>query len=117
MDEILKTMKMYLEKVDFKHTNVPFVAGVTGQALSHGDAVRAALMQQIHAPLMLDRVIESFAFCDTIVIMGPGEMLVQMCKKAYPDKAIFEITNMATLQEVLIFHGKLLVTTGDDTDE
>jgi hypothetical protein len=36
---------------------------------------------------MIDRIIESFAFCDSIVIIGPGEMLVQMCKKAYPDKA------------------------------
>lgn len=117
MDEILKKMKMYLEKVDFKDTQVPFVAGVTGQALSQGDTVRAALMQQIHAPLHLDRIIDSFAFCDAIIIAGPSKMLLQMCKNAYPDKAIFEITNLATLQEALVFHDKLLVTTGDDTDE
>jgi [acyl-carrier-protein] S-malonyltransferase len=117
MDEILKTMKMYLEKVDFKDTTIPFVAGVTGQALSNGDTVRAALMQQIHATLRIDRIIESFAFCDTIIIVGPGKKLLEMCKNAYPDKAIFEITNLATLQEVLTFHGKLLVTTGDDTDD
>lgn len=118
MDEILKKMKMYLEKVDFKDTTVPFISGITGQALRQGDAVRAALMQQIHAPIKWDRVIESFAFCDDIIILGPGEHLVQMCKNAYPDKAIFEVTNLATLQEVLDFHSKLLVTTGDDdTDE
>lgn len=117
MDEILKTMKMYLEKVDFKHTLAPFVAGVTGQALTNGEAVRAALMQQIHALLMIDRVIESYQFCDAIIIMGPGKMLVEMVKNAYPDKAIFEVTNLATLQEVLQFHEKLIITTGDDTDE
>lgn len=117
MDEILKKMKMYLEKVDFKDINVPFIAGVTGQALTQADAVRAALMQQIHAPLRVDRIIESFAFCDSIIIMGPGKMLLQMCKKAYPNKAIFEVINLATLQEVLTFHDKLLVTTGDDSDE
>lgn len=117
MDEILKTMKMYLEKVDFKDTEVPFIAGVTGQALKQGDAVRAALMQQIHAPLLLDRMIEGFAFCDSIIIVGPGKRLLQICKNAYPDKAIFEVTNLDTLKEVLTFHDKALITTGEDIDE
>jgi [acyl-carrier-protein] S-malonyltransferase len=117
MDEILKTMKMYLEKVDFKDITIPFIASVTGQAITQGDSVRAAVMQQIHAPLYWDRVIESFALCDSIIIAGPGKTLLQMCKNAYPDKAIFEITNLVSLQEALTFHNKLLVTTGDDTDE
>lgn len=108
MDDILKTMKMYLEKVDFKDSNTPFVASVTGQALKTGDPVRAAVMQQIHAPLQWKKVIDSFAFCDAIIIPGPGKQLVELVQKVHPDKKVLSIVTPNDLNELLQFAGKPL---------
>ena len=108
MDGILKTMKMHLEKVDFKDTQVPFVAGVTGQALKEGDAVRAGVMQQIHAPLQWKKVIDGFAFCDIIVIAGPGDELKMLIEKVHPDKKVVSIVCPDDLKELLKVTGKPL---------
>ncbi len=100
MDELLKVLKMYLEKVDFHATKIPFIAGVTGQALTDGEAVRAAVMQQIHAPIQWKKMMEAFVFCDVIVIAGPSMFLQQSLQKQYPDKKIMMIKTMEQLKEV-----------------
>jgi len=92
MDEVLKKIKMYLEKVDFKEVSIPFVASVTGQALKDGDAVRAAVMQQIHAPLRWKETMEAFVYCDVIVTIGDCGLTRELCAYLYPHKKVFCIT-------------------------
>jgi len=106
MDDLLKTMKMYLEKVDFKDSQVPFITSVTGQALTSGDAIRAGIMQQIHAPLQWKKVIDAFSFCDVILIIGPSKGLQQQLEKAHPDKKVFSLVTLADINALLTFVGK-----------
>ncbi len=101
MDEILKNMKMYLEKVDFKEVETPFVASLTGQVLKEGDAVRAAVMQQIHAPIQWKKTLEAFAFCETIVIVGPGKLLQEFVSNMYPDKLVIAAITPTDLNIIL----------------
>ncbi len=103
MDEILKSLKMYLEKVDFHAVSAPFVAGVTGQALVDGEAVRAAIMQQIHAPLQWKKVIDAFEYCDVIIIIGPSSWLFEMVSVRYPGKKIFMIAYLKQLEECIAY--------------
>lgn len=114
MDDILKTMKQYLEKVDFKDTKVPFIASVTGQALKNGDAVRAAVMQQIHAPSQWKKVVDGFEFCDIIVIAGPGKILLAQLTQTYPDKKIMAIVTPDDMNQLLTLLGKPLFEVIDD---
>lgn len=106
MDDVLKTMKQYLEKVDFKSIKTPFVASVTGQALNEGDKLRAALMQQIHAPLQWKKVLDSFAFCDVLVIAGPAQELQKQIQKELPDKKVIAIAGPNDMNELLELAGK-----------
>jgi len=94
MDEIVKQMKMYLEKVDFKTATVPFISGIIGQPLEEGDMVRAALMQHIHAQTHWEKVEEAFAECDYILEVGPGTQLRDAFAKRYPHKKVRAINSL-----------------------
>lgn len=116
MDGLLKTMKMYLEKVDIKVSSVPFVASVTGQALKEADKIRAALMQQVHAPLQWKKVLDSFAFCDVIIIAGPGKKMVELIAQVHPDKKIISVVTPDDLNQVLELAGKPKFEIEDDNE-
>lgn len=116
MDEVLKTMKMYLEKVDFKEVSVPFVASITGQALKDGESVRAAVMQQIHAPIQWKKAVDAFAFCDVIIIVGPGKALLAQIQEIYPDKKVFSVVTPEDLNLVLTNVGKEPLPKDNESD-
>ncbi len=103
MNEVLQSLKMYLEKVDFHTVSIPFIASVTGQALVDGESVRAAIMQQIHAPLQWKKVIDAFEYCDVIVIAGPSQQLLKTVTERYPDKKVFMISNAIQLSECIAY--------------
>ena len=84
-------MKMYLEKVDFKDTSIPFVGAVIGEPLEKGESSRAALMQHIHAPTRWYKVMQTFADCDVIIEVGPGTHLQKAFREIYPDKKVYGI--------------------------
>lgn len=100
MDEIVKQMKMYLEKVDFKTGTVPFVSGVIGQPLEEGEMIRAALMQHIHAQTQWSKVEEAFEQCDYILEVGPGTSLRDSFAKRYPQKRVLAINSLADVMNM-----------------
>jgi [acyl-carrier-protein] S-malonyltransferase len=100
MDDILKNIKMYLEKVDFKDTETPFVSGVIGEPLQDGEKIRAALMQHIYAPTQWAKVMQSFKDCDMIIEVGPGEYLQDLLKKVYPKKKIHRVLTPEDVEKV-----------------
>ncbi len=103
MDDIVKQMKMYLEKVDFKDTFIPFVSGVIGVPLTEGDMVRAALMQHIHAQTQWVAVQEAFEDCDYILEIGPGTALQKEFAERYPKKKIFAINSLDDINALVGF--------------
>lgn len=102
MDDIVKNVKMYLEKVDFKDTQVPFVSGVIGEPLHSGEMIRAAIMQHIHAPTQWEKVMEAFHDCDIIIEVGPGEHLQDLLKSRYPKKKIYRVVTPADIEQVKV---------------
>ncbi len=99
MDDIVKNMKMYLEKVDFKNSTVPFISGVIGEPLVEADMVRASLMQSIHAQTQWHKVKDTFAECDYILEIGPGSTLKESFALQYPDKKVYAINSLADVQQ------------------
>lgn len=106
MDELLKNFTKYLAKVDFKPLQFPFITSVTGQALTGADAIRAALMQQIHAPINWHAVLETFVHCDLLIILGTAKETFKALKKMYPEKELYMIHNMESLNECVAACGQ-----------
>ena len=106
-----------MEKVDFKDAKIPFIAGVTGQVIKEANSVRAALMQQIHAPLNLKKTLDAYAFCDVIIIVGPGRKFQSLLKEVYPDKHILNVVTPQDMHDTLTALGKLDSQTGDPIDD
>ena len=100
MDDIVKNVKMYLEKVDFKDTEVPLISGVIGEPLQSGEMIRAAIMQHIHAPTQWEKVMEALHDCDVIVEVGPGEHLQGLLKDLYPKKKIYRVLTPADIEQI-----------------
>lgn len=106
MDPVLKNIKMYLEKVDFKDTSIPLVASITGQALTDGQATRAAVMQQIHAPIRWYQTMQAFEHCDVIAVIGECGTTKELCDTLYPEKQTVCITKPEDIDAVLKACGK-----------
>lgn len=92
MDDIVKNMRDYLEKVDFKDVESSFVSGVIGKPLKKGEMIRAALMQHIHAQTQWHKVKDTFKDCDYILEIGPGKNLQKSFSLLYPDKKVYGIS-------------------------
>lgn len=102
MDDIVKNVKMYLEKVDFKDTKIPFISGVIAEPLQTGETIRASLMQHIHAPTQWAKVMQLFKDCDIILEIGPGEHLQDLLKQVYPDKKIYRVLTPEDIKQVQV---------------
>jgi [acyl-carrier-protein] S-malonyltransferase len=100
MDGIVKQMKMYLEKVDFKDSQIPLVAEVIGQEVMMGESIRAAVMQSIHAQTQWQKVKEAFCDCDYILEIGPGKTLEEGFSTMYPDKKVYAINNLEDIKHI-----------------
>lgn len=91
MDDVVKNIKMYLEKIDFKDTKIPFVSGVIAQPLQEGELFRASIMQHIHAPTQWLKVMHEFSDCDVIIEIGYGNALSSLFNRVYPDKKVYTL--------------------------
>ena len=116
MDDIVKSVKMYLEKVDFKDTKIPFISGVIGEPLQTGDTIRASLMQHIHAPTQWAKVMQTFKDCDVILEIGPGEHLQDLLKQVYPDKKIYRVLTPEDINRVKADVGSKVNDTDTSTE-
>ncbi len=100
MEMVVNNLKKYLTKVDFKDLQVPLIASVDGLLVQKGDLVKRRLMKQLHAPLLWDKVMASFAECDIIVEIGPGTTLSKLVKQQYPEKPSCAINKKSDFQDL-----------------
>lgn len=101
LGDLLKTMRPYLEKVDFKDTETSFVTGVIGEPLLSGETIRAALMQHMCAPTLWEKVQDSLSECDVIIEVGPGTDLKKMFAERYPEKRVFAVGSLKDVKRVV----------------
>ncbi len=99
MDDIVKSIKMHLEKIDIKSVQTPFVSAAIGQPLTDGEVILAALMQHIHAPSYFDSVITFFEECDVIIQAGPGDWLLPLFESIFPYKSFYKIENLSDIEK------------------
>jgi [acyl-carrier-protein] S-malonyltransferase len=76
--------------VVLRDPDVPLVANVTGRAVRSADAVRAALVEQITAPVRWVDCVRTLVAsgCTTFVELGPGRVLGGLVRRIAPQAAV-----------------------------
>lgn len=101
MDPVVDQLKMYLEKVDFKDPQIPFMNNVRATLIRKGSFVKRHILNNINMPLRWDKVIDSLYEYDVVVQMGPGTDLIKMVHAQYPEKKCIAINKKADVHELL----------------
>lgn len=101
MDKVVDNFKMYLEKVDFKNPQVPFMNGLNGKLIKKGSLIKEHILNNITMPIRWDNVIKNLQEYDIIVQIGPGSDLIDLVKQQYPDKICLSINKKSDMQELL----------------
>lgn len=98
MDDIVKTIKMYLEKIDVHSTSIPVATAVIGQTITEGEVLKASFMQHIHAPSHIDDLLTPFDECEHIIFIGRNDLLHQAATTRFPKKTIYTVHTQEELQ-------------------
>lgn len=97
MENVVKNMTMYLEKVDFKDLTVPLLSGVDAQIIEKADDVKYHVINHLNHPSVWARVLERLADCEVLIEVGPGTKLSEMAKMLYPEKSIIAINKRSDI--------------------
>ena len=46
MEPVARNLKIYLEKVDFKNVQVPWLSGIDGRIILHGEEIKHELLRR-----------------------------------------------------------------------
>ena len=100
MRPVFDSLKLYLEKVDFKDTEIPVLSSTELHPVKSGQSLRAAVLDYITSTLLWDEVYDYLNDYDVLVEIGPGTTLADLAKKHYPDKIILSINTKADIQKL-----------------
>ena len=100
-----RSLKPYLEKVDFKDLSFPLYTSNDVVPISQAQDLKDHILRFMSAPVLLVRIIEHMVeTVDVIVEVGPGSALSTLVKERYPDKpciAINSYQDIETLKEMI----------------
>ena len=97
MKDIVKLVKMYMEKIDFKAMKIPCLSAFDGIGLVQGIELKVHLLDHIHKPLRYISLLPALQSYDVIIEIGKNSTLHHLVKQYYPEKQIFEIKKCADL--------------------
>lgn len=100
MSEIAQQLKLYLEKVDFKDLQIPFVGNIKAKELITGQDIKEYVIDQINEPISWNKVLDKFADCDYIIDVGPGSANLEFLKQKYPEKKILAFNKKSDIEEI-----------------
>jgi len=90
-DEVEKTFKMYLQKVDFKDATTEVLCNVTGKKTRIGKELQGCAVDWITNPVIWTDVLQQLGEYDLLIQIGPGTQLRDMLKQRFPDKEVLAI--------------------------
>jgi len=101
MKPVVDYVKLYLEKVDFKDTEFPFLSTTEVHTVNSGQSLRAAILEHMSSPILWNQSLEFLHDYDVFAEVGPGSHLSEMVKKLYPDKMVVSINNQADIDNLV----------------
>jgi len=100
MASVAGSMKMYLEKVDFKDASVPLLCGADAHQIRTGKDLQACAVSMITKPVRWSSIVDALKGYDLIMEVGPGTTLHGMIKNRYPDKKVISINTRADIEKL-----------------
>ena len=96
MQEAADNFAKYLDEIYFKDADVPVIANVDAQPKQSSEEIKLALSKQISAPVQFVKMLEFLNNhnVDTYAEIGPGKVLSNLVKRAYPEANIFTADNL-----------------------
>jgi [acyl-carrier-protein] S-malonyltransferase len=102
MEPVLQQLRVYLEKIDFKDSEISVITSVDGNFANQGGQIQAAVMAQLKSTVHWNLVMKQIALhADIVVEMGPGIGLSELFKREYPQFRVFNINKPTDVDELL----------------
>jgi len=101
MKPVADYVKLYLEKVDFKDAEFPFLSTTEVHTVKSGQSLRAAILEHMSSPILWHQSLEYLHDYDVFAEVGPGSKLSEMVKKLYPDKMIVSVNNQKDIDNLV----------------
>ena len=100
MNNIAEQYKIYLEKVDFKDLQIPFISNINAKEIVIGKKVKDYLVKSINLPIKWNKIMDNLADYDLIIEIGPGKGLSELIKTKYPEKTVISFNTKSDLEEI-----------------
>jgi len=101
MKPVVDHVKLYLEKVDFKDAEFPFLSTTEVHTIKSGQSLRAAILEHMSSPILWNQSLDYLHDYDIFAEVGPGSSVSQMVKKMYPDKIVLSINNQKDIDNLV----------------
>ena len=105
MEPAAKRLQEELDKIEVKNAQIPVVANITGEILTDGATIKAALVKQAAAPVLWeDCVATMINFGVTrFVEVGPGKVLTGFTKKINKAMELANVEDESSLAAAIAF--------------
>jgi [acyl-carrier-protein] S-malonyltransferase len=104
MQPAAESFAAFLTDFNFHKAKIPVVTNVDAALTTEGQEIRLKLGRQIDGSVRwmqtMTRLVNELGV-DTVVEFGPGKVLTGMFKKMFPDVRVFNVLDMASLDETV----------------
>lgn len=99
MQPAAEAFSTYLTNFDFQDAQVPVATNVDAELTTQASELRSKLGRQIDSSVRWTQTMNRLVAegVDTVIEFGPGKVLTGMFKKMFPDVAIYNVLDMASL--------------------
>ena len=92
-----------LNRITIQNANVPVVANVTADCITHSTEIKEKLIEQLYSPVLwypsIERMVEQGV--DTFIEIGPGKVLTGLMKAIAPSVKVYAIYDEETLKDTI----------------
>ncbi|PEY41323.1 [acyl-carrier-protein] S-malonyltransferase [Bacillus cereus] len=92
-----------LNGITIRNANVPVVANVTADCITHSTEIKEKLIEQLYSPVLwypsIERMVEQGV--DTFIEIGPGKVLAGLMKSIAPSVKVYAIYDEETLKDTI----------------
>jgi [acyl-carrier-protein] S-malonyltransferase len=99
--------QQYLDTIEIRTPDVPLVANVTATAVSEAGDLKIGFGRQLTSPVLWHDIMGVLAGSEippkVVLEVGPGRVLTNLAKRAYPDVKFLPVGTVSDLESVLDF--------------
>ncbi|HEK9099212.1 ACP S-malonyltransferase [Bacillus pfraonensis] len=103
MKPAAKKFQGVLNEITIQNANVPVVANVTADCITHSAEIKEKLIEQLYSPVLwypsIERMVEQGV--DTFIEIGPGKVLAGLMKSIAPSVKVYAIYDEETLKDTI----------------